>query len=116
MGLPSCADFPGVAFLSHPVWRTLRDPGTLRSAQLPRNASMPLLVALDEYECALRAVSIHAALGLAAGGPGHAEVALRAIQAVCERASVTVEDVLAHPDAVQQACAIEGGLRGKAGG
>lgn len=77
---------------------------------------MPLLVALDEYEAALRAVSIHAQLGLAAGGPGHAETALRVIQAVCEKASVTVEDVLAHPEAVQQACAIEGGLRRQAGG
>lgn len=77
---------------------------------------MPLLVALDEFECALRAVSIHAALGRAAGSPGHAEAALRAIQVVCEKASVTVEDVLAHPEAVQQVCAVAGGLRGKAGG
>jgi len=79
---------------------------------------MPLLVALDEYEAALRAVSIHAALGLAADSSGHANAALRAIQLVCEKASATLEDVLSHPDAVQQACAIEieGGLRGKAGG
>ncbi len=78
---------------------------------------MPLLVALDEYEAALRAVSIHAQLGLAAGSSGHSEAALlRAILAVCEKASSTVEGVLAHPDAVRQACAIEGGFRGKAGG
>lgn len=79
---------------------------------------MPLLVALDEFECAVRAVSIHAQLGLAAGSSGHAEAALRAIQVVCEKASATLEGVLAHPDAVRQACAIEieGGLRGKAKG
>ncbi|MER1968336.1 hypothetical protein [Castellaniella sp. GW247-6E4] len=77
---------------------------------------MPLLVALDEYEAALRAVSIHAQLGLAAGSSGHAEASLRAIQVVCEKAVSTVEDVLAHPEAVQQACAIEGGLRRQAGG
>ncbi len=72
---------------------------------------MPLLVALDEFECAMRVVSIHAQLGLAAGSSGHAEAALRAIQAVCEKADATVEDALSHPDAVQQVCAIEGGLR-----
>lgn len=77
---------------------------------------MPLLVALDEFECALRAVSLHAQLGLAAGSSCHAEAALRAIQVVCEKASATVEEVLSHSEAVSQVCVIEGGLRGKAGG
>lgn len=77
---------------------------------------MPLLVALDEYDAALRAVSIHAQLGLAAGSSGHAEAALRAIQVVCEKVSATVGDALSHPEAVQQVCVIEDGLRGKAGG
>lgn len=116
MGLPRCAHFPGVAFLSHSVWLTLRDPGTLGPIQLPRDTPVPLLVALDEYDAALRAVSIHAQLGLAAGSSGHAEAALRAIQVVCEKVSATVEDVLSHPEAVSQVCVIEGGLRGKAGG
>lgn len=112
MGLPGRAHFPGVAFLSHSVWRTLRNPGTLKPVKLPRDTPVPLLVALDEYDAVLRAVSIHAQLGLAAGASGHAEAALRAIQVVCEKASATVEDVLSHPEAVQQVCAIEGGLRG----
>lgn len=63
---------------------------------------MPLLVALDECDSALRAVSIHTQLGLAAGSAGHAEAALRAIQVVCEKASATVEEVLSHPEAVRQ--------------
>ncbi len=114
--MPSCAHFLCVAFLSRPTWRTLRDPGTLGASPLPRDTPVPLLVALDEYDSALRAVSIHAQLGLAAGSSGHAEAALRAIQVVCEKASATVEDVLSHPEAVQQVCVIEGGLMGKAGG
>ncbi|MGB7399037.1 hypothetical protein [Castellaniella sp.] len=74
---------------------------------------MPLLVALDEYDAALRAVSIHAQLGLAADSSGHAEAALRAIQVVCEKVSATVEDVLSHPEAVSQVCAIAGELAGE---
>lgn len=71
---------------------------------------MPLLVALDEYECALRAVSIHAQLGLAAGS-GHADAALRAILMVCMETGATVEDVLSHPEAVPQVCAVDLGVR-----
>ncbi|QAA93597.1 hypothetical protein [Pollutimonas thiosulfatoxidans] len=67
---------------------------------------MPLLIALDEYESALRTVSIHAQIGLEAG-PHEAQAALRMIFATCEKAAGTVEDVLSHPDAAAQVCAID---------
>lgn len=63
---------------------------------------MPLLVAIDEYENALRAIAVHAEIGLSAG-PGQAEAALRAIRMVCEKTSETIGEVLSHPAAVSQA-------------
>lgn len=69
---------------------------------------MPLLVAIDEYENALRAIAVHAEIGLSAG-PGQAEVALRAILMVCEKTSETIGEVLSHPDAVSQARAVSAG-------
>lgn len=77
---------------------------------------MPLLVALDEYEAAMRAVSIHAQLGLATGSFGHADVALRAILVICEEASNSVAQALSHPDTVRQVFTIEGGFEGQGRG
>lgn len=63
---------------------------------------MPLLVALDEYESAVRAIAIHAQLALSSGPDQEKATALQIILAFCEKVDETVEDVLAHPDAVLQ--------------
>lgn len=68
---------------------------------------MPLFVALDEYEAAVRLIATHAKLGLV-GGPAQADAALRAILAACERVDDTVAEVLSHPNAVSQVCALSG--------
>lgn len=72
-----------------PLWRALRDPDTLEPPNYREVPPVPLLVALDEYESAMRVAAIHAQLGLAVGAGG-TEAALRAILAVCQEASVTV--------------------------
>lgn len=67
---------------------------------------MPLLVALDEYEVAVRAVALHAQLGLKAG-PLEAQAALRVILAICEKTEDTVAAVLSDPRAVSQASTLD---------
>lgn len=42
-----------------------------------------------------------------AAGSGHSDVALRSILMVHEKIGGTVEDMLSHPDAVPQVCAVE---------
>jgi hypothetical protein len=67
---------------------------------------VPLLVALDEYESAMRTVALHAQLGLEAG-PLEAQAALSVILAICQKTEDTVAEVLAHPRAVLQASTLE---------
>jgi hypothetical protein len=67
---------------------------------------VPLLVALDEYEFAMRTVALHAQLGLEAG-PLEARAALSVILAICQKTEDTVAEVLSHPRAVSQASALE---------
>ena len=67
---------------------------------------MPLLVALDEHEAAMRAVALHAQLGLRAG-PLEAQAALRMILAICRKTEDTVAEVLSHPHAVSQASTLD---------
>jgi hypothetical protein len=67
---------------------------------------MPPLVAIDEYESALRAIAVQAEIGLSAA-PGQAEVALRAIAMLCEKARDTLAEAFFHSDVVFQASAAD---------
>jgi hypothetical protein len=57
---------------------------------------MPILVALDEFDCALTRIAIQAELGLASREPEYLEAALRLILVLCRQTDAIVEDVLSH--------------------
>ncbi len=63
---------------------------------------MPLLVALDEYDAAIRAIATHAELGLQV--PTNQAAALRIILGLCYKTDESVSDTMAY--AVTQAAHI----------
>lgn len=57
---------------------------------------MPLLTAIDEYDCAIRTIAIHARIGLSNTDPSQREAALKAILRLCEDVDENAAGILAN--------------------
>ena len=57
---------------------------------------MPLLTAIDECDCALKSIAIHAELGLAGNKLAQKEASLLMILALCRQTNAIVSDVLTY--------------------